>query len=128
MELTCHETPTAAVMRYFEQGIEELVRNAIVHNNLPRDERLVAVTVSRTNDTIQIEICDNGPTIPENERAILLRDRQQTQTFHGSGLGLWFVHIVITQSNGSISYTQGSPEGNIIEIAFPTSPELTTNR
>jgi len=115
-------------MRYFEQGIEELVRNAIVHNNLPRDERLVAVTVSRTNDTIQIEICDNGPTIPENERAILLRDRQQTQTFHGSGLGLWFVHIVITQSNGSISYTQGSPEGNIIEIAFPTSPELTTNR
>jgi|APHM01.1.fsa_nt_gi PAS domain S-box len=101
----------------FTQAIEELVENAIEHNDVQPVE--VSLSAEQTQDDIQIDVADNGPQIPEMERDVLVKPQERTPLYHGSGLGLWLVKLVISRSNGEIMFEQNSPTGNIISIEIP---------
>lgn len=98
----------------FETAIEELVRNAVIH-----DDKTPSVTITAERDE-QIRLCisDTGPEIAEMERAVLLGDVDQTAIYHGSGLGLWLVNLIVSRSGGSIHHDTIEPRGNRIEITL----------
>ena len=96
----------------FRQGIKELLTNAIIHN--PDDSPKTKVSVTKTAETVQIRIADNGPQISEMEREVLLGNKKRTQLDHGSGLGLWFVQLLVSRSGGSIRFEQNSSTGNTV--------------
>jgi PAS domain S-box-containing protein len=98
----------------FERAIEELVTNAIVHNDSESPE--VAVSVVRADDAVRIEIADDGPRIPEMERDVLLGTEEQRPLYHGSGLGLWLVRSIVSRSDGSITFEENSPAGNVVAV------------
>ena len=52
--------------RLIRRMFSNLLQNAIDHN--PRDPKRVSVSVSHTGDTVAVEVEDNGPGIPEDER------------------------------------------------------------
>jgi len=110
----CSETVTVQATKQFDQAIGELVTNAIVHNDSPSPE--VTVTVTHTDETVHIDIADNGPPIPEVERNVLVDETEQTPLYHGSGLGLWLVNLIVTRSGGAITVEEGSPAGNVVRI------------
>ena len=113
----CDRCVTIQATKQFRQAIRELVTNAIVHDDSGSPE--VMVTVVQTAEDIRIEIADTGPRIPEVERKALSEDEERTQLEHGSGLGLWFVQLLVSRSGGSITFEENSPTGNIVALELP---------
>jgi signal transduction histidine kinase len=95
----------------------ELVRNAVEHNDTDTPEVSIGVTTEREN--VRIRVSDNGPGIPEMETNILTNDDTITPLYHGSGLGLWFVHLVVRKSDGDISVKVDESRGSRVEVSLP---------
>jgi PAS domain S-box-containing protein len=114
IEVVCPESLTVSASAKLERAIRELVTNAIRHNDSSAPE--VEVVATETDQSVRIDVADNGPRIPEMERDILLEDDHRTPLYHGSGLGLWLVKLIVTQSNGRVIFTGNSPQGNVIRV------------
>lgn len=115
--IDCPTAVTVSVSVHFEDAVEELVGNAVVHNDGERPE--VTITVYEEEDWVRLRVRDSGPEIPEMERAVLLGNADQTSTYHGSGLGLWLVNLIVSRSGGCLRYETAEPQGNLIEIMLP---------
>lgn len=118
VEITTSLSATASVpgggsVRF---AIDELLTNAIIHNDA--DEPAVSVTLSRDGDTARLVVADNGPGIPETERAALTGELE-TSTDHASGLGLWLVRWSVEAAGGSVSYAEAEPRGSRVAIELP---------
>jgi signal transduction histidine kinase len=104
--------------RVFRTLLEELVANAIRHND--RDEPHVTVTADAPTDSEQVRcsVADDGPRIPASERsAVELGPERQLE--HSTGIGLSQVHWAVTDHGGDVSIEDNSPRGNVVTIALP---------
>jgi signal transduction histidine kinase len=112
----CPERVTASVSERFGTAVEELAINAVTHNDStpPR----VILTVAREDDTVQVDVCDDGPVISAAERDVLLGTGDKSPTYHGSGLGLWLVNLIVSRSGGTITHEQIEPRGNVVGITL----------
>ncbi|WP_311170377.1 PAS domain S-box protein [Halobellus ordinarius] len=117
IETDCQGELTVSASDHFGTALEELVENAVVHNDHETTE--VGVSARREADNVRLTVRDDGSTIPEMERAVLLGDEGQTATFHGSGLGLWLVNLIVSRTGGSISHEPNGAGGNVVEIVLP---------
>ena len=112
------DLPQSAFARAREQfglAIDHLLANAIEHND--QDCPGVTVAVSTTDETVRIEIRDDGPGIPEGEIRPLSEGRE-TPLEHTSGLGLWLAHWIIEASDGTLSFEENEPRGTVVKIAL----------
>lgn len=99
-----------------ETAVENLLENAVEHHDRPDPE--VSVTVDADQSTAVITTADDGPGIPPVERAVLSAD-SETPLEHGSGLGLWLVHWLVTGCGGSLSFGENEPRGSVVTIKLP---------
>ncbi|CCQ32580.1 sensor histidine kinase [Halorhabdus tiamatea] len=108
--------------------VEEIVRNALLHNDLPESDRRVAVSVSRqevapeeveTTGEVRIDVEDNGPGIPMVEEALLTNQLEETSIDHGSGLGVWLVNWLLAQIGGTVTVSTGVDRGTTVSIHVP---------
>lgn len=100
--------------------LEELLENAIIHNDQEEATIRVAVTTHGENpSTVGIEIEDNGPGIPENERAVI-EEGEEPSLYHGSGLGLWIVYWLTTLAGGTVSIDDSRSGGARITLVLPS--------
>jgi signal transduction histidine kinase len=88
------QCPVEAVPK-LDIAIENLVENAVEHNDATRPRVSVEVT---NGDRPTLVVSDNGPGIPEQEIAALEGERE-TSLEHGSGIGLWLVKWIVDRSN-----------------------------
>jgi len=107
-----------------EDAIDELLNNAVEHNDAQTPRLAIDVQSSRRDDegdgTVVVQIRDNGPGIPEHELDVLERGHE-TKLRHSSGLGLWFVHWVVDASSGRITFNRNRPRGSIVELHLPAA-------
>lgn len=101
----------------FETAVYHLVENGIEHNDAtdgtaPR----VAISLTRCDGALVLEIEDDGPGIPPNELDIL-DQHGESALAHGSGIGLWIVDRVVAYSNAQIEF-EASPNGTTATILF----------
>ncbi|MFB6164106.1 MAG: histidine kinase N-terminal 7TM domain-containing protein [Haloarculaceae archaeon] len=116
----CH----AAAIELFDEAVRNALENAVEHNDNPEPLIEVSVTVRRTDDgEVEIRIADNGPGIPEDERAVLLRGRE-TQLEHVSGLGLWIINWIVTESGGTIDIEPNDPRGSVVTMCLPAADDV----
>jgi PAS domain S-box-containing protein len=95
-------------------AIDELLENALEHSGVnPR----VEVTIRQTREDVEIHIEDNGPGLPEHEREVL-REGAETPLLHGSGLGLWLIHWIVSDHDGTIDF-EVNDEGTRVTIRLP---------
>lgn len=95
-----------------EQALVNLLDNAIRFS--PGGGR-VSISARASGDTVEIDVCDQGPGIPESEREVIFDmfytarqgDRGKNQ---GTGLGLTICRGMIGAHQGSITALPG-PEG-----------------
>ena len=105
-----------------ESVLEELVENAIEHNDQDTPEVTIQATLQEEEErpppTVLITVNDNGPGVPDDERLVIEKGRE-TPLLHGSGLGLWFVHWVVTLVGGEITISERSPRGTRVSLILP---------
>ncbi|WP_335999295.1 ATP-binding protein [Halorientalis halophila] len=109
---------TAAVAPTIDVAMRELLENAIKHATT--DDPAVTVTVARDEDGVSVRVADEGPGLPEQDRAVL-EGGYETPLNHGSGLGLWLANWVVTAAGGSIAVVDAGPEGTTIELSLPAA-------
>jgi signal transduction histidine kinase len=100
-----------------QTALSYLVENAVVHND--REDPIVAVGFEAADGHVSISVADDGPGIPPGERAVLEAD-VETQLDHGSGLGLWIVQWIVSQSDGDLRIQENEPRGSVVEIRLDT--------
>jgi PAS domain S-box-containing protein len=98
-----------------ERALWELVENACEHAG---DAPSVGLTAGRTDSTARVTVADDGPGIPEIERRIL-GESEETETEHGSGLGLWLAYWVIDMSGGDLTFD--CDDGTVATVTLPLS-------
>lgn len=100
--------------------LDNLVENALVHNDAPTP--VVTVSARETDDGIRLAVSDNGPGLPENERAAVVRG-EENPLEHGSGLGLWAVKWGVIRLGGELGLRDNEPHGTVVTIDLPVRPD-----
>ncbi|AUX08044.1 multi-sensor signal transduction histidine kinase [Halalkaliarchaeum desulfuricum] len=108
---------TAAVLPSLDRALTELIDNAAKHGG---DTAIVTVTVASVPNAVEIRIVDDGPGL-DDEEAEVLKTGSETPLVHGSGLGLWLAHWIVSSHGGSIDATS-SDDGTSMTVSVPRKP------
>jgi len=115
-------------------ALDNLLENAITHNGCDpvvnisvREYTPIHVTTRSFGQEAVITIADNGPGIPENERAVVFDEEDMSQLKHGSGFGLWVVRWITESANGSVSYDR-TDGWTTIELRLPITTDHTADQ
>lgn len=108
------------------QAVANLIDNAIKHGGVASAETLkVKVNVRVEGNEATISVADNGPGIPEADRARVLQRfvrLEKSRTTIGTGLGLSLVAAFAKLTGGSLSLDDAEP-GLIATLRFPKDSE-----
>lgn len=112
------------VTKRFTAAVEEVIRNAIEHNDNPEPRVEIGVTKSHSGEYIDVWIADNGPGIEPAQAEIAGGKRQVDQaTTHLEGLGLWAVRWIVQSCRGDLKFRSNDPRGTIVTLRVPRSKE-----
>lgn len=113
------ETADIVALPEIERAVAELVENGIIHAS--EDPATVTVTGSVDAQRVTVRIEDEGPPIPSDETEVLTATEIDALS-HGSGIGLWLVDWVVTQSEGQLFFERRE-EGNVVTVQLPRPAE-----
>lgn len=99
-----------------ETVLEETIENGIEHND--SEPARVEIAVLDDDSGVVVEVRDDGPGIPEQERSVLL-EGTETPLRHGSGLGLWLVYWGVVRLGGDLEFREREPRGSTVSIRLP---------
>jgi PAS domain S-box-containing protein len=114
------ETAAARGHETFELAVNELLENAIVHNDRPEPSVEVAVDVDE--DAVELRVADDGPGLDGTDRDALRRGAE-TPLEHTQGLGLWLVRWAVEVADGTIEIGDNDPRGTVITVRLPAAAE-----
>jgi len=96
--------------------VDNLVENAVEHNDKPVDERRVQVTVEHTDDRVRLTVADDGPGLSGEQAAWVNGDRVEPPG-DGQG-GLAIVRRLVGEYGGEISVADRDPRGTVFTVEF----------
>ncbi len=100
----------------FRFVLKNAVENAVEHND--GSEPAVEIRVRTTEDSVRIHVVDNGPGIPESERAVL-ETGEESPLQHATSLGLWSIKWGVETMGGSLSFGESDLGGAAVRIELP---------
>ena len=80
----------------------------------------VAVRAQAWDGRVRIDICDDGPGIPEEGRARLFQPFQYSTRTDGSGLGLTIARDIVQAHGGSLTLERTGADGSVFRIDLPS--------
>ncbi|WP_380679579.1 histidine kinase N-terminal 7TM domain-containing protein [Salinigranum sp. GCM10025319] len=117
------DLPSAAWVRALDlvdSAVDNLVENAVEHNDSASPRVWVSVERVAVDGEryVDVTVADDGPPIPEGDRDVLVG--QESSLDEASGLGLWLVHWIVTESGGRVTYEPNEPRGNVVTVRLRT--------
>ncbi|WP_129139459.1 ATP-binding protein [Modicisalibacter coralii] len=121
------EIEVVAEPRYLQRALQNLVANACRHA-----ESRVMIVISRDTRAVRLDVEDDGPGVPENERMEVFKpfarlDDSRTRRSGGYGLGLSIVQKIMLWHGGSVvveeSHTLGGARFSLL-LPATTQPTL----
>jgi len=100
--------------------VSNLAENAIKYS--PK-EGLISILLRKQKGHILLQVKDEGPGIPEEERRKIFdkfyrTGQEQTRTAQGTGLGLYLCRKIALDHKATIKVTDNSPVGSIFTVSF----------
>lgn len=104
------------------RGLENVVRNAVRYTPIGAD---VAVTLSKSEAGVEIQVRDHGPGVPESALTEIFRpfyrlEDDRGRETGGAGLGLAIADRAIRAHNGSIKAENATGGGLIVSVVIST--------
>ncbi|WP_158303753.1 PAS domain S-box protein [Natronomonas pharaonis] len=99
------------------QVVEELVENAVVHNDAPPAEATVRLTLEQDGNELVLVIEDDGPGIPDTE-LVFTEEGTEEPLHHSSGLDVWLVKWLVVSIGGSVTVSTDD-DGTSVRVAVP---------
>ncbi len=125
LETDIPDEPLLAQMdaRLISQVIINLVDNAIKYTP---SGSIVAIRARRQGDQVAIQVADNGPGIPDDQKAKVFDmfytgDTQVADCRRSMGLGLSLCKSIVTIHGGEISLQDNHPTGCVFTFTLPAS-------
>jgi PAS domain S-box-containing protein len=106
-------------------ALDALVENALEHGTAAGTEgegANVHIAVDAAGNEGVVTVIDDGPGIPEYERAAVFNERPLSQLSHGSGLGLWLAKWVVEGYGGRLTYQRRGGE-TVVAAHVPLATE-----
>jgi PAS domain S-box-containing protein len=98
----------------FDLAVANVLENAVEHADADRPR--IAVVVDDRRSHVELRVVDDGPGIPEVERAVLVGDRERSQVVHASGLGLWLTRWIVGNAGGRLGLAEGRTGGTVVSV------------
>jgi signal transduction histidine kinase len=114
-----HVRPALAVRGAVEQVLDNLIDNALAVSS---PDTTITIAVRDTADAVELTVSDQGPGLPDDQKADALRRfwRGDTST-PGTGLGLAIVDRLIAASGGSLRLTDAPGGGLRVVVRLPAA-------
>jgi len=96
--------------------LDNVLVNAAQHN--PHPDPTVWVDVTATDDEVVVSVADDGPGIPDEQKADIFRREAKTFDDPGSGFGLYLVREIMDSYGGEITVEDNDPEGARFRLIF----------
>ena len=93
-----------------------VIKNGIQHNDKPHPE--VTVSVDVTDDRVRVSVVDNGPGIPDSQKADVFGRGQKGLESEGTGIGLYLVNTLVEKYGGAVHVDDNEPTGTVATIAL----------
>jgi len=103
-----------------DRALKELLVNAVEHSD--RESPSIELSVTAMADAVAVRIADDGPGIPSMERSILSETPNIEPLYHGSGLGLWLVNLIVRKSGGALAIDENEPRGSVVTVELQHAP------
>ncbi len=129
---TCRETEPIPIFSFDAEQIKRclinLIDNAVAV--LTIDSTIagtidIVLSLNEEKESVFIKVADNGPGIPEEDKAKLFEPYFSTKKT-GTGLGLAIVSTIVADHNGYIRVQNNSPHGAIFIIELPLLHQKTS--
>lgn len=115
--------PDHAVILGHPDDLQRAVTNLV--DNAVRYAGRAMVRLKLASDRVEIEVEDDGPGIPDSQRAAMLRPFARGESARsmngttGFGLGLSIAQVVATAHGGSLALMDARPRGLLARITLP---------
>jgi len=124
---------------YLRDALVELAENAVEHNSASpasqaqqdaaehsrgdADGATVALSAAPVDGgrRVAVSVSDDGPGIPEGERAVVAGETDVTQLDHASGLGLWVVRWVADAYDADLAFDSSEFGGTTVTLELPAA-------
>jgi two-component system sensor histidine kinase PilS (NtrC family) len=104
--------------RHLQQVLTVLVQNALSHGHRAADPAQVSIVVGQAGGRAVVDVCDEGPGIPEDLRAQLFRPFFTTSEY-GTGLGLYIARELCVANEATLEYLPRPEGGGCFRIGLP---------
>lgn len=105
---------TVSADRYLSAVFENLLSNAVEHNDA--DDPRVDVSLTVTDDTALVRIADNGPGLSDEHKASLFRWEEPSRAEIGMGVGLAIVTALVDRYDGRVQVADNDPTGTVVSV------------
>lgn len=78
------------------------------------------MTVASGPDWASVSVADDGPGLPDVER-VVLEEGVEDALAHSTGIGLWMVRFIVTDSGGSIAVAEEPVDGTVVRLRLPAA-------
>ena len=96
-----------------------LLNNAIQHND--KDTPEVAVAVGREDGSVRVRVADNGPGVPDGQKAEIFGKGEKGLDSAGTGIGLYLVQSLVDSYGGDTRVEDNDPTGAVFVVTLPVA-------
>jgi signal transduction histidine kinase len=109
-----HSEPQVAATELLSSVFRNLLNNAVAHNDKETPE--IEVHIEEREEMVSVQIADNGPGIPENQKDEIFGRGEMGLESSGSGIGLYLVDTLVEMYGGTIAVEDNDPDGSVFTV------------